>query len=301
MCAKRRPHWLVLGALGCLAGAAQAAAPPGPADPVDCPPVHGVGTLFEDAGLILVGEQHGTVESPAFVAALACAASRGGRPVTVALELAGSEEGRFAAFLESDGAEAARAALLAGAPWQAAGSGQYGATSRAMLGLLDSLRRYRAGGRRIDVALFNRAGGGSQDRDRRMAEALGRVAADPESGLIVALTGNIHSRLSPGTPWDPDFEPMGYLMARAAPDLRVVSLDVAHAGGTAWLCTPEGCGERRLGARGEPSGERFTVSRRGEVQPGGHHGQYWVGTIEASPPAVSPAAESPAVSQPVDP
>ena len=284
---------LALVAPACLPGAVPAATPPGPPDPLDCPPVHGVGTLLEEADLVLVGEQHGTVESPAFVAALACLASRGGREVAVGFELTASEEGRFAAYLESDGGAAARAELLAGAPWRATGSGQYGATSEAMLGLLESLRLYRAAGRRLGFALFNRSGaGGSQARDRRMAETLGAIAAGrPEGGLLIALTGNIHSRLAPGTRWAPDYEPMGYLVRRDWPDLRVVSLDVAHAGGSAWLCTPEGCGERRLRPRGEPAGDRFTITRHGEVQPDGHHGRYWVGEIHASPPAVGAAPD----------
>ena len=264
---------------------------PAMAAEVACPSLPGVDQLLERARVVLVGEIHGTAESPAFVGALACEAARGGRSVTVGFELVAEEEGRFAAYLGSDGGAAARGALLAGPPWQASGQGQYGATSEAMVGLIEELRRLRRAGGAVGFALFNRTDvEGSQDRDRKMAETLGALVERAETDLFIALTGNIHSRLAPGTRWDPEYEPMGYLVLRADPELRLVSLDVAHAGGSAWMCTPEGCGERRLGARGEALEERFTVTLKDEVQPDGHHGRYFVGEIHASPPAAAGAA-----------
>ena len=258
-----------------------------PAAALDCPPVPGAEPLLERAEVVLVGEIHGTEESPAFVAALACRALAGGRPVTVGFEIAASEEERFAAYLDSDGGEAAREAVLAGPPWQATGRAQYGATSEAMLGLLESLRRLRAEGHAIGFALFNRSGaGGGQNRDRMMAETLGGHARRSAGGLLIALTGNIHSRLTPGTPWDPEYEPMGLVLQRADPELRVIALDVAHAGGTAWMCTPDECGAQRLRARAGSDGEPFAIALNEELQPGGHHGTYYVGEVHASPPAV---------------
>lgn len=257
-----------------------------PIEELDCPPVPGVERLFERADLVLVGEMHGTVESPAYVAALACHAARAGGGVTVGFELAESEEARFSAYLGSDGSAAARAALLAGAPWQATGQGQYGATSEAMVGLLESLRRLRRQGYPVSFALFNRTDGrGSRDRDRKMAQTLG-AQVRRSSGRFIALTGNVHSRLARGTRWDAEYEPMGFLLRRDDPELRVVALNVAHAGGEAWLCTPEGCGPQRLRGRGAAAGERFATVVEDELRPDGHHGHYYVGEIHPSPPAV---------------
>lgn len=263
-----------------------------PAAALDCPPVPGAEPLLERAEVVLVGEMHGTEESPAFVAALACRALAAGRPVTVGFEIAASEEERFAAYLDSDGGEAARATALAGPPWQAEGRAQYGATSEAMFGLLESLRRFRAAGHPVGFALFNRSGaGGGQNRDRLMADTLGGHVKRSAGGLLIALTGNIHSRLAPGTRWDPEYEPMGLLLLRADPELRVIALNVAHAGGTAWMCTPEECGAQRLRARVGEDRELFTVALSEELQPDGHHGTYYVGEVHASPPA---AREAPA-------
>jgi hypothetical protein len=264
--------------------------PPSPSE-LTCPPVPGVESLLERAAVVLVGEIHGTAESPAFVAALACRALAASRSVTVGFELAESEEGRFSAYLGSDGSAEARAALLGGPPWQATGTAQYGATSEAMVALLEELRMLRRRGYPVSFAFFNRSDRrDSRDRDRKMAATLTALIDRSASDLFIALTGNIHSRLASGTPWDPRHEPMGYLVRRARPDLELVALDVAHAGGSAWLCTAEGCGEHPLGGRGEPGGERFAITLDAEPRPDGHHGSYYVGEIHASPPAVSPGA-----------
>ncbi len=250
----------------------------------ECGELPGARQLVERAEVVLVGEIHGTAESPAVVGELACHAVAGGRSVTVGFELAESEEARFAAYLGSDGSTAARAALTEGAVWRT--GQQYGSTSEAIVSLLDRLRRLRRAGHPVSFALFNRTdGAGSQERDRLMAESLGALVERSPSDLFVALTGNIHSRLAAGTRWDPEYQPMGYLLRRAHPDWKLLSIDVAHAGGTAWLCTPEGCGERRLGPRGE-TGTAQEIRFGDEIGPEGHHGHYFVGEIHASPPAV---------------
>ena len=274
-----------------------------PADPAlaECPPITGVESLIDRravsrqrrasvsrqrrASVILLGEIHGTEESPAFVAALACHAARAGRSLTVGFELVEAEEARFSAFLGSGGSAEDREALLAGPVWQATGTAQYGVTSEAMLGLLESLRALRRGGHGISFALFNRTdGSSSQDRDRKMADSLGALIDNATTDLVVVLTGNIHSRVARGTPWDPDYQPMGYLLSQARPDLDLVSLNVSYAVGTAWTCDMEGkCGIRSLGGRGE--GEAVSIQLHDQVQPDGHHGRYFIGTLHGSPPA----------------
>ncbi len=66
-----------------------------------------------------------------------------------------------------------------------------------------------------------------------------------------------------------------------------MSFDVAHLGGSSWLCfaTTEGqqCGVVKLKGRG-PEGEADIVLF-GSVGVNGHHGWYRIGEIQASPPA----------------
>ncbi|HTQ81108.1 MAG TPA: hypothetical protein VMM92_14000, partial [Thermoanaerobaculia bacterium] len=115
------------------------ALPPPP--PPQCPAIAGLAPLLAPGHGLLLGEVHGTVESPAFLANAVCLALQAGRSVTVALEIPLQEEARFEAYLGSAGSAADRTALLAGAFWQ--DPYQDGRRSQAMLALLESLRRLR--------------------------------------------------------------------------------------------------------------------------------------------------------------
>jgi hypothetical protein len=90
------------------------ASAPNGSPPPDCRPSAGVEPLLASRDVLLVGEVHGTAESPGFVAETACAALAGGRSVTVALEISVAEQARLDAFLASPGGATDRAAVLAG-------------------------------------------------------------------------------------------------------------------------------------------------------------------------------------------
>ena len=116
-----------------------------------------------------------------------------------------------------------------------------------------------------------------------MAENLVDKALGNPEGLTLVLTGNLHSRVTPGS----GSHPMGYLIVSSIGPDRVVSLDLAHRGGSSWLCfaTAGGqeCGEVGLKGRGpaEPAG----ITLLETIGATGHHGWYQVGEITASPPA----------------
>ncbi|MGV6492816.1 hypothetical protein ACTUVK_003020 [Stenotrophomonas rhizophila] len=92
--------------------------------------------------LVLVGELHGTVETPALVGELACAAAADATPVTVALEMDPTEQARIDAYLASAGTAADRSALLAGRFWTR--TMQDGRSSVAMAALIERLRSLRS-------------------------------------------------------------------------------------------------------------------------------------------------------------
>jgi len=249
-----------------------------------CRSIAGAEQLLRAGKVLLIGEQHGTAESPAFVRDLACQAVQAGLPLRVGIELPESERARVQAFLASNGDDDSRRALIAGGRWQA--DYQYGLTSEAMLGLFEGLRALAKQGHDLRIVLFDQpGGGGSEARDRRMADFLAGVVKESTEDVVLVLTGNIHSRVSPGTRWNPEYEPMGYLLSQAVPAERIIALDVAHSGGTAWVCLGSevsDCGEQKLRERG-PSGEGITLNESPEKS--GHHGSYQVGPISASPPA----------------
>jgi hypothetical protein len=270
-----------------IASIPRAAAGSGP-----CNRVEGADALLAPGKVVLLGEQHGTEESPAFVLDLVCLAAAAELPVRLGIEISDSEQSRVDLFLDSAGNAANRALLLEGSPWQA--QTQYGVTSDAMARLLDGARKLRQAGSTVDVVLFNRSGaGGGQARDRRMAEYLAAVAGESTEAAVIVLTGNIHSRVTRGTRFSAGYEPMGYLLSQAVPPERIVALDVAHEGGTAWVCVAgeDGCGPQRLRARG-PDGNGVTLNDSPEGT--GHHGWYHVGAITASPPAKETDGEGPA-------
>ncbi|RYF10702.1 MAG: hypothetical protein EOO77_20985, partial [Oxalobacteraceae bacterium] len=78
-----------------------------------CAPVAGASRLWQpETRWVIVGEMHGTNESPDAFANLVCLASATGRPVTVAVEYTSDDQTAIDTFLASDGSSAARAVLL---------------------------------------------------------------------------------------------------------------------------------------------------------------------------------------------
>ena len=270
------------------------AALPAVAAPGACDPVPGLEPVVRGSDVVLLGEMHGTVESPAFVGRMVCLALGAGRSVTVGLEMPLEEEPRVHAFLASPGSPADREALLAGAFWQAAY--QDGRRSRAMLDLLDDLRRRSRGGAALHVLLLDSvAFAGGAERDRGMAGRLAAAIAKAPGDLVVVLTGNLHTRLRRGGPEDPILEPMGSVLRGAAPRLRIAALDVSYGGGSAWICaTPDAasCGAKAL--TGKPGAVAAAgVDSFAAVDAAGYSGVYRVGSLTASPPAVQRPAPAP--------
>lgn len=269
----------------CLAsfGAAAVAEP--------CRPIDGLQPLLRAGRVLLLGEIHGTMESPAFALEVACHAMELDLAVIVGLELATAEQARVDIFLDSAGTEQDRVALLAGPPWQS--SYQDGRASRAMLDLIDGLRQLRRQGRQVGVALFDApVSGGGQRRDGEMARQLATVIGGSPASLMIVLTGNVHSRIIAGMPRSPSYEPMGYLLGRATSFDNLVALNVAHAGGSAWICAPA-CGVQELSGRHGDSAWRIEIAEA--TRPAGHSGWYHVGRVTASLPARLARTESEAL------
>lgn len=259
-------------------------------NPLVCRAIEGLDPLLVPGAVLLLGEVHGTVESPAFAANAVCVALRAGHSATLALEIPREEQTRIEAFLMSDGTKADRAAVLRSEFWSS--NYQDGRRSQAMLFLLDEVRQLRRGGRPIRIKLIDRAErpATSAHRDRWMAEALVQALDESPVAVVIALAGNIHTRVSRGTPWDANYEPAGFVLASRKPEIRLTSLNVSHQGGTAWICTSAdaaSCQARPL--RGSPDSQAGRVVLLPQIT-NGHRGIYGVGTLTASPPAQSPAS-----------
>lgn len=275
-----------------LASAQATSARPSFSSAAECAEVDGLEPILRRGAVLVFGEIHGNRESPAFVINVACEALALGLSVTVALELLDSERPGIQKYLSSSGSDADRAELTANGIWST--EYQDGRSSAAMADLLERLRGFRAADQRIEVELFDRSGWSSgQERDRLMAEALSVILATTTSDVVVVLTGNIHSRVATGTPWDETYLPMAHLLAVPG-NRNLVSLDVAHAGGTTWMCTgsePSSCGVRDVRARETQTG--LSIELDDDPSTSGHHGRYHVGPLSASWPAAGRPEDSP--------
>lgn len=290
------PVWLLLLALP-LSAPVLAKSP-------SCAPVPGLDDLIEPGGVLLLGEMHGTEQSPAFLATVVCHALARKLPVTVGLEIFRSEAPRIDAYLASDGGPKSEAALLASDFWTR--DYQDGRSSQAMLGLLRTLRQSVAAGATLRVVPLDDPSKPGDGRDRVMAETLAAARAEHPGGLLVSLTGNVHNRLARGWGGDDDYQPMGLRLEKLAaawrPPATVVSLNVAYTGGSSWMCfdgNASACGPKGLNGRPGPT---VGVALAGDGKPSSgagakpseaaYSGRYYVGKLSPSPPAVSRSGPS---------
>lgn len=184
--------------------------------------------------LVLFGELHGTVESPAMLADL-LRAQPATRPIRLGLEWPVELTGKVDAYFHSAGTPADRAVFAAGRDW----TWYDGRMSQAWLGLLDTLRSLRQRGRDVEVftmepsygspAEVAAAGGFVRVKEAGMANAIAaQLKQAPPGALVAALVGNYHVRMGADQP-----DHASSLAYRLAADHPLVLLPHAHHG-TFW-------------------------------------------------------------------
>lgn len=233
-----------------------------------------------EARYVIVGEIHGTTETPAAFAQLVCeAAARG--PVTVALELPMSLQSDFEAFLAAPDDASAEAILRRTPYWNP--RHQDGRSSVAMVAMMQSVRRLKVAGRDIAIHSFlsdqGRPAGFDQNyHELEMATEIARAArARPEARVLV-LVGGLHASKTRIEAWD-------LLPATAhLPRAEVITLDVAQQGGQSWSCGTERCGIDDIISTYDPA-ERGVTLR--PIDDGAYDGVLAVGPVTASPPAAN--------------
>lgn len=222
-----------------------------------CAPVVGAEQLWQPtARWVIVGEMHGTNETPAAFANLACLASETGRPVTVALEYSKDWQPVVDAYLASDGNGKTRSDLLALSIWGP--DFPDGRGSIAFLRLLDELRRMKQKGTIAAVLCtdIDAAASPDQTRDAFMAQAWTSIKA-PENAVILALVGNVHAMRTTMVRPNRTIITAGSLM----PSARTITVNVVGNGGKAWNCGEDGCGPHDNGSpRNASAGIAFSTS-----------------------------------------
>jgi hypothetical protein len=228
----------------------------------------------------LLGELHGTSEIPRLVADLACEASLGNSALHLGLEIQREEQLRIDSFLASAGDPRDHETLLEGKFWRR--PLQDGKSSRAMVDLLDSIRRLKGSGARIIVFLFD-ASTPAQDRDAEMAKNILEVRAQAPNDLFLILTGNVHAMKNKMTIGLTELVPMAFHLAQAGG--RVTSLVSVYPPGTAWVCMgagTEACGSHSMSGKARGDARFIELTRDDEH---GYDGIFYVPSLTASPPA----------------
>ncbi|MCT2399368.1 hypothetical protein [Novosphingobium mangrovi (ex Huang et al. 2023)] len=256
-----------------------------------CTPIDGADTVFADKSVewIVIGESHGTKETPEVFADLLCLAAVQGRKPGVALEMPETMAADLDAYLASDGGPGARKALLAHDFWQ--GPVKDGRSSAAMIDLLETLRKQMQAGRIAAVVPIQPSGRAlrSAEYERAMAKNVEKARTGKGADLTLVLVGNFHARLASGGARGPGYLPMAGFLPQGA----TRSFNATGNGGAEWNCVllsgaKEGaepkCGMHDWGpARTKrPRGIVFATSDRA-----GYTGWLNMGLMTtASPPAV---------------
>ncbi|QSX37541.1 TraB/GumN family protein [Shewanella sedimentimangrovi] len=188
----------------------------------DCSPLpNDVAELVDtNDGILLVGELHGTTESPGRFLDLICHASKKSSSKTIVaieylpgqIQLTGDNQQLKQSVEQLDS-------------WQQQHDGK---TSEAMFFLLTLLNQLVAE-HRIEVAFFD-----ASTNDRELAMAQNLMALKRPNTQVIALTGNRHNKIQHGNDWDPDSKNMGAYMREYG--ANVTSLNLLHGGGSAWVC-----------------------------------------------------------------
>ena len=237
---------------GCSAGrasvavvAAQASTPPSRSAPAVASKPSVRDLLLQAIGdhrVALLGEMHGTRETPALAGQLASGYAAAHQPLLLGLEIDRNEQVDVDRFLASSGDAGARRTLLAGRHWRAPFDGR---DSEAMFELIEHVRQLRATGADVRVVYFDDPDPDMDRRNRRMADTLRAAVKAHPGALLLVLTGNVHAMTHrpPGELYSEGrrIEPP-MTAGRHLADLGAVSIDVSAANGEYSACMDGSCG-----------------------------------------------------------
>jgi hypothetical protein len=218
--------------------------------------------------IILIGEVHGTEETPRLFSNLVTLAARGkNQRIGVGLELPIILQRLIdEAVKNTTKIDSFREQLLANPAWQKIDDGR---SSQAMLGLIcDTLQL--AESQKVSFFFFDTQ---NIERDESMAQFIGQRVREQRYDVTFILTGNIHANTAPRHPRVTKIVPMGHRLEEQGFALH--SYDVRYSEGETWACTPE-CGVHHL---------KGWTADSGAIHQEGYDGILFVGPIHASPPA----------------
>ena len=207
-----------------------------------CAPIPGASQIWSNKQIhwVFVGEVHGSNEAPAAFFDLVCDSLAHHKNITVALERPATEQKALSAVLTAKDLSSAEVTLLDQPGWK---NGMDGRASKAMLGLLLSLRALRVDHPGVNVFAFetpSRPGDPAGKRDEDMGRTLLAFGKSHPKQFILILSGNVHAMQS---------RMFGYAPAAMfIPPAERLSLEVTDTGGETWADSNGGCGPWKGGA-----------------------------------------------------
>ena len=246
-----------------------------------CTPIPGWEQVLADERVrwVVVGEVHGSNETPVLFADAVCLTAQARDAVVVALEQPSSAQAAIDRFMGSDGGEAATRAFLEAPMWN--GTMKDGRSSEAYFRLFETLRQMRAAGRIVSIVAFQpssfTAPPSPGDYEKAMAELV-RSAAGSDDTVIV-LVGNVHAMRTEVT-WRGGYLPM----AAHLPAEATITLNVLDRGGETWSCIgqPVVCGPNPSRPSDETTPRGVSLSSDGKAP---YSGALYLGAATtASPP-----------------
>ena len=246
--------------------------------------------LLKPGQVVLIGEWHGTNEFPDLVGHLATRCCRLGHSVTIAIEVACSEQRPITEFVAADspGTE-----FLDGPWWHRSEEFQDGRSSQAVARLIHTAARLKGEGNDVFVAAVDGpwvAPGSPVDplslhlveipRDQVMAKFLLETMDERPRATTFFLGGHDHARV---TPLIGNAQPAGRYVHMWHP--KAISLLGRFSEGTAWTLDSQ---RKQGGIRAVTGDASLNAEAIWSPKPGedGHHGYVHVGTVSASEPFV---------------
>jgi hypothetical protein len=176
--------------------------------------------------LLMIGEMHGTNESPKLIERFVRLFTKAGKTVLVGLEIPSGEQALIDQFLSTGDSS-----LLKRSPFFNA-KFQDGRESIAIANLLIALRGIEG----VRIVCFD-ISDNRKERDLGMASNFVNARERLKPDVAITLSGNCHSKLSNNQVCTPGEDPMGMDILKLSGDLSpesVTSLNVRYESGASW-------------------------------------------------------------------
>lgn len=235
--------------------------------------------LIAKSKVVWFGEMHGTEEAPALFLGLVRLVRKADKAPVIGLEIPTTDQSAIDEYMQTGDESILRTRTYF------KDSSDDGRASEAMAKLLQDLRAEKV----AKVICFQAVMvSGDQAMNEKMATILFTAFSQCSDSKLLVLSGNVHSRVTSGTPWNKDLRPAAFELSKIVSP--VIAFNMAYEGGTAWNINREGAGAHVL--KGRPwNGQANNYISLNPTPVNGHQGVIFTRTVTASPPWVRKTPE----------